>query len=110
MIVYEDEIDSTLQLLAGFDCMFLNEENVFEVKNLITQLGTFDLSVTNLSDETFIIELNGDIQLNGWKISLVNPKAEMPSKVEINGKETELLIDNKIEVKEFPVKILIDYR
>lgn len=107
MFVYEDEVDSSLKLFMGFSEGFLNQQNFFEIKNLRTIFGPINLKIEKLNENQFNIELNGKLNLNGWKIYVYNLVNKNLSSVFINDKETFSFDNQKIEINEFPAKIII---
>jgi len=109
MIAFEDEIDSTLVLLLGFNESWLNENKTFEVKNMITQFGKINLTVSKLSDKNFEVFLNGDFLEMPKEIQIVNLLEKMPSKVLVNGKEIKSFDEKKFRIKEFPSIVRIQY-
>lgn len=109
MIAFENELDSTLILLSGFQEFWLDENKLFKVKNLITHYGLLDLLVKKLNDKSFEVVLNGSIQYQPEEIRLINLLNKKPSKVLVNNIELDTFDEKEIRFKEFPATINIEY-
>lgn len=107
MFLYEDEVDSSLKILMGFSESFLNQQNYFELKNFRSIFGSLNLKVQKVNEKQFNIDLSGEMNLNGWKIYIYNPGSKNLSSVFINNKEIFDFNNQRIEVTEFPSKIII---
>lgn len=109
MFAYEDETNSTLILLMGFNERFINRQNFFEIRNLITTVGNLNLSLQKLSEHKLNIMINGSLDLSNWKLALSNPLNKKIKSVMIDGK---MLIDvdhQKIEINKIPAIVQINY-
>ncbi len=109
MLAFEDENDSSLILLSGFREDWLNEKNYFEVKNLITQFGVFDLSIKKIDKKTFEVVLNGNFNEFPENFVLRNLFDEKPLRVFVNAKEIKSFDKREIRFTEFPCNIRIEY-
>ncbi len=106
---YEDEEDSSLKLLIGFDDNFFSEDGLFEIKNLITQLGNMNLYLKKITDHEYEITLNGDLNLKQHVIKIFNFKKENIRTIIINDEESTIDNPDWIIINQIPNKLRIKY-
>jgi len=128
MFVYENEYDSSLVVGAALYQDWIDSPNGMSVENLPTYYGELSYSIkketienlrgynekngeqTSKVSEGYIINLFGDVDLPSGGIIIKNFNSKkMPREVLINEKETKDFSENKIVIKEFPVKVEIVY-
>ncbi|HSA04202.1 MAG TPA: discoidin domain-containing protein [Tenuifilaceae bacterium] len=109
MFVYEDEEDKSLALAAALYPDWINSENGMSVENLPTYYGEVSYSIQR-NNNSYTISIHGNLQLpkNGIKIKNFNGK-KLPSKVTINGVNSNIFTNKEITVKSVPAKVVITY-
>lgn len=109
MFVYEDESDSTLKMLMGFDESFLDYKGSFEIKNLLTIGGPLNLRIRKINEHQINIEIDGELKLCSRKIHLINPLNKKIKSILINGIENNNFDEQKIQLLEVPAYLQINY-
>lgn len=109
MFVYEDEEDKSLVLGAALYPDWINSENGMSVENLPTYHGEVSYSIQK-NNKSYTFSITGNLKLpeNGIKIKNFNG-SKLPSKVTVNGENSEFFTNKEITVRSIPAKVVITY-
>lgn len=109
MFVYENEYDQTLVLAAALYQDWIDAEKGMSIENLPTYYGEISYSIMK-EKNSYVFNITGDINLpsNGILIKNFNG-SKLPSKITINGKESNDFTNRSIAVRKLPAEVIIHY-
>lgn len=107
--VYEDELTHSLVLGAGILREWLDSNEGISFNNLQTYYGSISYSIKKEKDSTFVISVNGKMEIPEGGIILKKfPIKETAKEVTINGKKLETFNDD-IVIRELPATLKLTY-
>ena len=109
LFAFEDEDNSTLKLLMGFDESFLDKDRKFEMKNVRTFYGYIDLFIDKTSDNEFVILVDGSLDLQNVYLEVYNFIEKPLKQIFINEKQIFDLDSNWIKLETLPSLLKIEF-
>lgn len=108
MLIYEDELDSSLVLGAGLKNEWIESGKKIIVSDLPTYYGNVNYSIEK-KENYYELTIGSDLIIPKNAIVFKNFKDTTPTKVFINDKESDNFNINEIIIKSIPAVVRIEY-